>query len=83
MGPTAFILAALKSLPLILDLISRFKRSADEKVQRGIGYDQAVKEALEEGARVLAVADEAEREARKGHASDRTDGAFKNTEFRD
>lgn len=83
MGPTAFILAALKSLPLILDLISRFKRSADEKVQRGLGYDQAVKEAFQEGARILALADDAERQARANHAADKTDAAFKNTEFRD
>ena len=83
MGAWAFILAALKSLPLILDLVSRFKQTADEKVQRGLGHDQAVKEALEEGARRLAIADEAENKARRDHATDRTDGAFKNTEFRD
>lgn len=72
----AFISAALKALPIVLDLIRMFKASADAKVQQGIGYDQAVKEALQEGQRRMALADEAERQARKDHAEKKDDSAF-------
>ena len=54
-----------------------FKRSADEKVQRGIGYNQAVKEALEEGSRRLMIAKEAAEIAAKEHAAHpNDDGGF-------
>ena len=77
MGTGAFLLAALKVLPLVLNLISMFKRSADEKVQRGLGYDQAVKESLEEGAARLKLARKAEQEALQDHAAHpTTDDAF-------
>ena len=68
MGTGAFILAALKVLPLVLDLISMFKRAADEKVQRGLGFDEAVKQALEEGQRRLKLAQEAAEIAAREHA---------------
>lgn len=77
MGAGAFILAALKVLPLILDLVRMFKQAADEKMQRGIGYDQAVKEALEEGQRRLTIAREAAEIAAREHAKHpATDDAF-------
>lgn len=44
-------------------------RAADARHERGVGYDQAVKEALEEGARRVAIANEAEQEARRDHAA--------------
>jgi hypothetical protein len=72
----AFIGAALKVLPLVLQLIQMFKSSADAKVQRGLGYDQAVKESLEEGAAIIATARQVEAEAAAKHASDPEDTAF-------
>lgn len=72
----AFIMAAIKALPLVLQLISRFKQAADEKVQRGIGFDLAVKMTLEEGNRKLALADAAEQQARQDHANKPGDDAF-------
>lgn len=72
----AFITAALKVLPIVLDLIRMFKASADAKVQQGIGRDQAVREALQEGARRIALADAAEQQARKDHAEKAGDDAF-------
>lgn len=71
-----FVAAALKSLPLILQLIGQFKSSADAKANRGIGYDQAVKESLEEGAASIATARQVEAEAEKDHATIKDDTAF-------
>lgn len=71
-----FIAAAIKALPLVLQLIQMFKSSADAKVQRGIGYDQAVKESLEEGAAMIATSRQVEAEAAAKHASDPEDTAF-------
>lgn len=81
MGTGAFLLAALKVLPLLLRLISQFKQAADEKVQRGLGFDQAVKEALEEGSRRLAIAKEAAEIAAKEHAAHPNDDSGFLTEF--
>jgi hypothetical protein len=74
----AFISAALKALPLVLQLIQQFKSAADAKIQRGIGHDQAVKESLEEGAAMIATARQVEAEAAKDHATIKDDTAFDN-----
>jgi hypothetical protein len=74
----AFIAAALKALPLVLQLIGQFKSAADAKVNRGIGYDQAVKESLEEGAAMIATARQVEADASKDHATIKDDTAFDN-----
>lgn len=76
MNTLAFIGAALKVLPLVLQLIQMFKSAADAKEQRGIGRDQAVKESIEEGVALIAQAREVEAEAAKKHAADPTDDAF-------
>lgn len=81
MGTGAFILAALKVLPLVLDLVRMFKQAADAKVQRGLGFDQAVKEALEEGQRRLNVAREAAEIAAKEHAAHPGDDGGFDREF--
>ena len=73
---TAFILAALKSLPALISLFAGIKGSADAKANQGIGYDKAVKDSLEtEGARI-ATAREVEREAEKEHEAKADDSAF-------
>ena len=71
-----FIAAALKSLPLVLQLIQTFKSSSDAKVARGIGHDQAVKESLQEAAAMIATARQVEAEAAKDHAAIKDDTAF-------
>lgn len=76
-----FVAAALKSLPLVLQLIGQFKSAADAKVNRGIGYDQAVKESLEEGSAMIATARQVETEAAKEHATKADDTAF-DSEFK-
>ena len=72
----AFIAAALKALPLVLQLIQAFKSSADGKVQRGIGHDQAVKESLQEASAMIAAARQVEADAAKDHAAIKDDTAF-------
>lgn len=76
MSTWAFIGAALKVLPLVLQLVQMFKSSADAKEARGIGRDQAVKESLEEGAALITKARAIEVETAKKHAADPTDDAF-------
>ncbi len=76
MTTLAYIGAALKVLPLILQLIQMFKSAADAKVERGVGRDQAVKESLEEGVALVAEARRIEAEAAAKHAADPTDDAF-------
>lgn len=76
MSWAALLAAAIKSLPLILQLIQQFKSSADAKVQRGLGRDEAVAEALTEFARKVGVAQEVETEAAKDHARKPDDTAF-------
>lgn len=73
---TALLAAAIKSLPLILQIIQQFKSSADAKVQRGLGRDEAVAESLTEVARKVGVAHQVEDEADKDHASKPDDTAF-------
>lgn len=76
MGTGAFLLAAFKVLPEVLALINALMARADAKKQQGIGYDQAVKEALQEGAENLKKGDAAELAARKEHATKPGDDAF-------
>ncbi len=64
----AFIAAALKALPLVLELIQQFKSSADAKVARGMGYDEAVADGLKLMSEQLAAADEAVNAARERQA---------------
>ncbi len=77
----AYIGAALKVLPLVLQLIQMFKSSAYAKEQRGIGRDQAVKESLEEGAAIIAKARAIEAEAEKRHAEHPNDDGGFDPEF--
>jgi len=77
----SFLAAAIKSLPLILQLIQQFKSSADAKVQRGLGRDEAVAEAAAEFQRKISIASGVEAEAAKAHATKSDDTAFDN-EFR-
>lgn len=73
---TALLAAAIKSLPLILQIIQQFKSSADAKVQRGLGRDEAVAESLAEIARKVGVAHQVEDQADKDHAANPDDTAF-------
>lgn len=76
MSWTALLAAAIKSLPLILEIIQQFKSSAEAKVQRGLGRDQAVADALTEIARKVAAAQEVDAEAARDHANKPDDTAF-------
>lgn len=73
---TAFLAAAIKSLPLILQIIQQFKSSADARVQRGLGHDAAVADTLTEISRKVGIAEAVEAEATKDHASKPDDSAF-------
>ena len=82
MGTWAFISAALKALPLILQLIQQFKSSADAKVARGIGYDQAVADGLKVMSEQLKAADEAVQAARDKQAAHPNSDDGRDTDFR-
>lgn len=72
----AFLLAALKALPAIISLISAVKRDAEAKRNQGIGFDLAVKAALEQTAERVGMAREIENEAERDHLSKSDDSAF-------
>lgn len=72
----AFLAAAIKSLPLVLQLIQQFKSSADAKVQRGLGHDEAVAEAATEFQRKVTIGADVDAEAAKDHAAKSDDSAF-------
>lgn len=57
---TAFLAAAIKSLPLLLQIVNGLRTTADGYVQRGLGRDQAVAAALKEVAERAAIAREIE-----------------------
>lgn len=78
----AFVAALARALPLVLDLVSRFKASADAAAARGHGYDQAVADGLKAMTDQLAAADEAVAEAKARQAAhpDSDDGL--DTQFR-
>ena len=77
-----FVAAALKSLPLLLQLVQQFKSSADAKAARGIGYDQAVADGLKLVSDQLAAADEAVNAARANHAAHPGSDDGRDTAFR-
>jgi hypothetical protein len=81
-GWLAFIAALAKALPMVLDLVSRFKASADAAAARGQGYDQAVADGLQLMTKQLAAADEAVSEARSKQASHPGSDIGRDTEFR-
>lgn len=72
----AFLLAALKALPALIQLISALKVSADATTNQGIGYDQAVADTLQATTDRLTIAQQVEAEAAKDHASKSDDTAF-------
>ncbi len=76
-----FLLAALKALPAVISLITAIKGDADAAHNQGIGYDKAVKDALEIKAARIAEARQIEEEAEKEHAAKADDSAF-DQEFR-
>jgi hypothetical protein len=77
----AFIAALAKALPVVLDLVSRFKASADAKAAQGVGYDQAVADGVKLMVKQLAEIDEAVEVARaKQSATPGDDG--RDTQFR-
>lgn len=76
MGAGTFILAALKMLPAVVALFNALVARADAKVQRGLGYDQAVKDTLVQSAESVRKGDLAEEEARRDHAAKPGDDAF-------
>ncbi len=78
----AFIGALAKALPVVLDLVSRFKASADAATARGIGYDQAVSDGLKLMTAQLAMADEAVNEAKVNQAAHPNEDAGRDTQFR-
>ena len=77
-----FIAAALKSLPLILQIIGQFKASADAKANRGIGYDQAVADGLKVMSEQLTAADEAVNAAREKQVQHPNSDDGRDTDFR-
>lgn len=78
----ALVTAAIKSLPLLLNLISQFKASAEAKVQRGIGYDEAVADGLKLMTKQLAEIDESVDGARAKQAAHPGSDDGRDTEFR-
>lgn len=60
MGWAAFLAAAIKALPQLLQLVNGLRSMADGYVQRGLGRDQAVAAALAETAARAAIAREIE-----------------------
>jgi len=64
-----FLVAALKALPLVLQLIQQIKSAADAKANQGIGYDQAVADGLKTASEQLAQADAAVAEAKARQAA--------------
>ena len=78
----ALLAAAIKSLPLLLNLISQFKASTEAKVQRGLGYDEAVADGLRAVTKQLAEVDEAVDDAREKQASHPGSDDGRDTQFR-
>jgi hypothetical protein len=77
-----FVAAALKSLPLILQLIGQFKSAADAKANQGIGYDKAVADGLKVMSDQLKAADEAVQAARDKQALHPGSDDGRDTDFR-
>lgn len=78
----AFIGALAKALPVVLDLVSRFKASADAAAARGQGYDEAVADGLKLMTKQLAEIDESVEVARAKQAAHPGSDDGRDTEFR-
>lgn len=77
-----FIAAAIKALPLVLQLIQQIKSAADARANQGIGYDQAVADGLQAASEQLALAQEAVNEARAKQAAHPDSDDGRDTDFR-
>lgn len=77
-----FLAAALKALPLVLQLIQQVKSAADAKANQGIGYDQALADGLKAASEQLAQADAAVAEARARQAADPDSDEGRDISFR-
>lgn len=73
---TAFLLAALKALPALIQLLASIKVTAEAQVNQGIGYDQAVADTLKTASDRLTIAQQVEAEAAQDHATKPDDTAF-------
>jgi hypothetical protein len=78
----AFIAALAKALPVVLDLVSRFKASADAAAARGQGYEEAVADGLKLMTKQLAEIDESVDQARAKQAAHHGSDDGRDTEFR-
>jgi hypothetical protein len=78
----AFIAALAKALPVVLDLVSRFKASADAAAARGQGYEEAVADGLKLMTKQLAEIDEGVGEARAKQAAHPGSDDGRDTQFR-
>lgn len=76
MALPAWVFALIKAMPQLIALASAFQHMVENKIQRGLGRDEAIKETLQEAAAHLARGDEAERDARRDHAQHKDDTAF-------
>jgi hypothetical protein len=77
-----FLVAALKALPLVLQLVQQIKSAADAKANQGIGYDQAVADGLKTASEQLAQADAAVAEAKARQAAHPDNDDGRDTDFR-
>lgn len=77
-----FFVAAVKSLPLILQLIEQIKSTADAKANQGIGYDQAVADGFQLATKQLQEAAAAVEEARAKQAAHPGSDDGRDTDFR-
>jgi len=77
-----FLAAALKALPLVLQLIQQIKSAADAKANQGIGYDQAVADGLKAANEQLAMADAAVADAKARQAAHPNSDDGRDTQFR-
>lgn len=75
-GWGAFLLAALKALPALIQLAASIKATADAKTNQGIGYQQAVADSLKTASDHLTIARQVEVEADHDHATKTDDTAF-------
>jgi hypothetical protein len=78
----AFIAALAKALPVVLDLVSRFKASADAKAAQGGGCDQAVADGIKLMTKQLGEIDVAVEEARTNQAAHPSSDDGRDTQFR-
>lgn len=77
-----FLAAALKALPLVLQLVQQVKSAADARANQGVGYDQAVADGLKAASEQLAQSDAAVADAKARQAAHPNSDAGRDTEFR-